>query len=152
MFHCRGDGCDLSGSSDLDPDLTCIWPGTYNKDDCYATYGFCLPDMFGVCYWKDNRKLGGCLQKEGGVIPYYWKVPVKTNNDEQTITLKLNYNYYRATTKFSWHYPQIDLCVPEADMFSKVLVPIYDRRAGVTKLNKCRMVHMYISIIFKTMA
>ncbi|XP_022296426.2 metalloproteinase inhibitor 1-like [Crassostrea virginica] len=71
VFHCRGDGCDLSGSSDLDPDLTCIWPGTYNKDDCYATYGFCLPDMFGVCYWKDNRKLGGCLQKEGGVIPYY---------------------------------------------------------------------------------
>ena len=105
--------------------------------------------MFGVCYWKDNRKLGGCLQKEGGVIPYYWKTPVKTNNDEQTITLKLNYNYYRATTKFSWHYPQIDLCVPGADMFSKVLVPIYDRRAGLSKLNKCRMVHICIHHFLK---
>lgn len=67
IHHCRGENCDFPQS--LNPDQTCIWPGSYNTNDCYAKYGFCLPDIFGVCYWKQNRMLGGCLQREGGVLP-----------------------------------------------------------------------------------
>ncbi|NP_001292268.1 metalloproteinase inhibitor 3-like isoform X1 [Magallana gigas] len=69
VHYCRGDACDGDFPKSLNPNQACIWPGSYNTNDCYAKYGFCLPDVVGVCNWKQNRMLRGCLKKEGGVLP-----------------------------------------------------------------------------------
>ncbi|XP_048742765.2 metalloproteinase inhibitor 1 isoform X2 [Ostrea edulis] len=64
VFHCRGDACYYPEARGLNPDHVCLWEGSYNTNDCYARFGFCLPDTFGLCYWKDNRKLANCLNPD----------------------------------------------------------------------------------------